>query len=56
MRLSVHVCSNWAGALCLGKVPRRLELEQFSRVQLNIARYLGDVESPEVMVAGLPAG
>src|SRR5579862_1845326 len=38
MRLSGHVCSNWAREICAGRWPEKLNLQRFQRAQLNIAR------------------
>jgi hypothetical protein len=47
MRLSAHVCSTWAKAVCAGHWPAKLRVEGFGRVQLNIGRHLHAVESAE---------
>jgi hypothetical protein len=56
MRLSGHVCSTWAREVCTGRWPAKLNLERFGRAQLNIARYLTEVASPEGLARCLPPG
>jgi hypothetical protein len=56
MRLSGHICSSWAKEICAGRWPAKLNLERFARAQLNIARYLTEVASPEELARCLPPG